>query len=169
MSERYQRIRERAYLIWVDEGYPQGRDFVHWLMAEQEFGEVSVVEVVAVTTVDVPRGPERPVATDAPGAGAAAHRGPGSGSRTVGPDATIARHEPAGGQEATGTAAQGPEQAPEKTAAPAKTAAKTTSKKASKTASTKEPADSAKKKASGAGRKAAAPAPAPRKAASRKT
>jgi hypothetical protein len=50
MSDRYQRISERAYLIWVDEGRPEGREFVHWLIAEQEFGDVQVVEVVSVTT-----------------------------------------------------------------------------------------------------------------------
>jgi hypothetical protein len=28
--------RERAYLIWVDEGRPQGRDLDHWLRAKWE-------------------------------------------------------------------------------------------------------------------------------------
>jgi hypothetical protein len=28
-----QRIRERAYALWVQEGYPQGRDLIHWEMA----------------------------------------------------------------------------------------------------------------------------------------
>jgi hypothetical protein len=31
-----QRIRERAYEIWEDEGHPQGRDREHWLRARQE-------------------------------------------------------------------------------------------------------------------------------------
>jgi hypothetical protein len=26
-------IRDRAYLIWLDEGQPQGRDTQHWQMA----------------------------------------------------------------------------------------------------------------------------------------
>jgi hypothetical protein len=30
------RIRERAYLIWVDEGSPHGRDLDHWLRAKWE-------------------------------------------------------------------------------------------------------------------------------------
>jgi hypothetical protein len=30
------RTRERAYLIWVDEGPPQGRDLDHWLRAKWE-------------------------------------------------------------------------------------------------------------------------------------
>jgi hypothetical protein len=28
--------RERAYLIWVDEGRPQGRELDHWLRAKWE-------------------------------------------------------------------------------------------------------------------------------------
>ena len=29
-------IRERAYLIWVDEGRPEGRELDHWLRAKWE-------------------------------------------------------------------------------------------------------------------------------------
>lgn len=29
-------IRERAYLIWVDEGRPHGRELDHWLRAKWE-------------------------------------------------------------------------------------------------------------------------------------
>ncbi len=29
-------IRERAYLIWVDEGRPDGRELDHWLHAKWE-------------------------------------------------------------------------------------------------------------------------------------
>jgi len=29
-------IRERAYLIWVDEGRPSGRELDHWLRAKWE-------------------------------------------------------------------------------------------------------------------------------------
>jgi hypothetical protein len=29
-------IRESAYLIWVDEGRPQGRELDHWLRAKWE-------------------------------------------------------------------------------------------------------------------------------------
>jgi hypothetical protein len=32
-------IRQRAYEIWVSEGYPHGRDHIHWLRAEAEFRE----------------------------------------------------------------------------------------------------------------------------------
>ncbi len=30
------KIRERAYLIWVDDGMPHGRDIDHWLRAKWE-------------------------------------------------------------------------------------------------------------------------------------
>lgn len=30
-----QRIRDRAYAIWLDEGRPHGRDADHWLQAER--------------------------------------------------------------------------------------------------------------------------------------
>jgi Protein of unknown function (DUF2934) len=32
------RIRQRAYLIWVDEGRPHGRELDHWLRAKWELG-----------------------------------------------------------------------------------------------------------------------------------
>ena len=28
-----QAIQERAYLIWIEEGRPEGRDVEHWLLA----------------------------------------------------------------------------------------------------------------------------------------
>ena len=31
-----QRVRERAYAIWVEEGQPSGRDVEHWLRAQGE-------------------------------------------------------------------------------------------------------------------------------------
>ncbi|MBP2298615.1 hypothetical protein J2850_001298 [Azospirillum picis] len=34
-----QRIRERAYAIWLDEGCPHGRDSEHWLRAEQALAD----------------------------------------------------------------------------------------------------------------------------------
>ena len=30
------KIRERAYLIWVNEGHPHGREIDHWLRAKWE-------------------------------------------------------------------------------------------------------------------------------------
>jgi hypothetical protein len=35
MSNREQRIRDRAYSIWLEENRPEGRDKVHWQMAER--------------------------------------------------------------------------------------------------------------------------------------
>lgn len=37
-DEREQKIRERAYKIWQDEGQPEGREHDHWSRAEQEHG-----------------------------------------------------------------------------------------------------------------------------------
>lgn len=39
-SEQEQRIRERAFQLWIDEGQPEGRDKEHWERAEKELGEV---------------------------------------------------------------------------------------------------------------------------------
>jgi hypothetical protein len=30
------RIQERAFEIWIAEGYPSGRDWAHWVRAETE-------------------------------------------------------------------------------------------------------------------------------------
>jgi hypothetical protein len=38
-EEREQRIRERAYQIWLDEGQPDGRDKEHWEQAEKQIAE----------------------------------------------------------------------------------------------------------------------------------
>ena len=32
----FQRIQERAYALWVEEGYVDGRADEHWLRAERE-------------------------------------------------------------------------------------------------------------------------------------
>ena len=37
-DEREQKIRDRAYRIWQDEGQPEGREQAHWAQAEQEHG-----------------------------------------------------------------------------------------------------------------------------------
>lgn len=36
MADREDRIRQRAYQIWEQEGRPQGEDMRHWLQAFQE-------------------------------------------------------------------------------------------------------------------------------------
>lgn len=33
-DHRMERIRHRAYLLWLDAGCPAGRDLEHWLVAE---------------------------------------------------------------------------------------------------------------------------------------
>jgi hypothetical protein len=34
MADREDRIRELAYLLWLEEGYPEGQAERHWLKAE---------------------------------------------------------------------------------------------------------------------------------------
>ena len=34
-----ERIRERAYTIWIEEGQPHGRDLEHWLRARNELDQ----------------------------------------------------------------------------------------------------------------------------------
>jgi hypothetical protein len=34
MADRDERIRELAYLLWLEEGYPEGQAERHWLTAE---------------------------------------------------------------------------------------------------------------------------------------
>jgi hypothetical protein len=34
MADRDDRIRELAYLLWLEEGYPEGQAESHWLKAE---------------------------------------------------------------------------------------------------------------------------------------
>ena len=41
-----QRIRDRAYAIWQEQGCPEGCDYEHWLMAEQEVADASGTPVV---------------------------------------------------------------------------------------------------------------------------
>ena len=37
-AAREHRIRERAYQLWEEEGYPDGRDRAHWQQASDEIG-----------------------------------------------------------------------------------------------------------------------------------
>jgi hypothetical protein len=39
MSDKTQRIRERAYQIWHEQGNPEGLANDHWLQAERELKE----------------------------------------------------------------------------------------------------------------------------------
>lgn len=38
-DDKSQRVRERAYQIWIEEGRPHGRDREHWFRAEREMEE----------------------------------------------------------------------------------------------------------------------------------
>lgn len=41
MDELSERIRERAYRIWLDEGQPEGREDAHWEQARREVQDAS--------------------------------------------------------------------------------------------------------------------------------
>jgi hypothetical protein len=75
-EEQIQKVREKAYEIWVLEGRPEGRSLVHWGMAEQLVAQEDTdrshnppasekweIEnaVVALDTTE-----EKPAKTDAP-------------------------------------------------------------------------------------------------------
>ncbi|RUT30374.1 DUF2934 domain-containing protein [Arsenicitalea aurantiaca] len=38
-KERDEEIRKRAYELWEEEGYPDGREHEHWQRAEAEFAD----------------------------------------------------------------------------------------------------------------------------------
>jgi Protein of unknown function (DUF2934) len=41
-ADREEKIRERAYAIWLDQGSVDGRDQEHWLEAEKEIAKEEV-------------------------------------------------------------------------------------------------------------------------------
>jgi Protein of unknown function (DUF2934) len=41
-----QRIRQRSYQLWEQEGRPEGRHLDHWLQAEQELAELAAKNAV---------------------------------------------------------------------------------------------------------------------------
>jgi len=49
-----QRIRDRAHDLWVQEGYPQGRDLIHWEMAR--------ASIASETTPAKPKAPRKAAA-----------------------------------------------------------------------------------------------------------
>lgn len=53
MSDREQKIRERAHQIWLDEGRPVGREEEHWRRASEEIR----VEASEAPTVRLPMTP----------------------------------------------------------------------------------------------------------------
>ncbi|WP_051340089.1 DUF2934 domain-containing protein [Azospirillum halopraeferens] len=87
-----QRVRERAYAIWVEEGCPDGQDGDHWLRAESEIAallrtapptiEVDTEETAVAVAEDAPapvrktRARKAPAQTARAEAGAAAAKPP---------------------------------------------------------------------------------------------
>lgn len=69
-----QRIRDRAYAIWLEQGCPDGRDGDHWLQAEREIVAQARAAAVPEPMVKAPRksvkkakaGPTAPPPAEAP-------------------------------------------------------------------------------------------------------
>ena len=47
-GDRDDKIRELAYLIWIEEGRPDGRDVDHWLKACDRLARVETAPVAAI-------------------------------------------------------------------------------------------------------------------------
>ncbi|HYG85191.1 MAG TPA: DUF2934 domain-containing protein [Azospirillum sp.] len=73
-----QRIRERAYAIWQEEGCPEGCDYQHWVRAEKEIAGSSPEPVT--TKSNGRTAAKKPAAGDAP---AVAGRKPRARKATV--------------------------------------------------------------------------------------
>lgn len=65
-------IRETAYLFWLDDGQPQGRDEEHWLRAVDALTKPVAKERAARKTPAKPRAASKAKKTSAPKAARAA-------------------------------------------------------------------------------------------------
>ncbi|WP_448187502.1 DUF2934 domain-containing protein [Azospirillum sp. sgz301742] len=57
-----QRIRDRAYAIWQEQGCPEGCDYEHWLKAEQEVAATATAPKAAKKATG--KGAAAPAATE---------------------------------------------------------------------------------------------------------
>lgn len=71
MSDREQRIREWAYRLWEQDGYPHGRDGEHWFRAVEIVVGEDAAPASAIA-VAAPKGTRANAATTAPATEAAA-------------------------------------------------------------------------------------------------
>lgn len=72
--DRLQRIRQRAYQLWMLEGQPEGRALAHWDEAERQ-GEAELHAEVSRSD---------PGMNEVPAANMVVHQGPSSGSALPG-------------------------------------------------------------------------------------
>ena len=61
MSDDKERIRQRAYQIWLEEGRPEGREAVHWDMAREL---VAIEDAQKATAKKAARSLAQPMASD---------------------------------------------------------------------------------------------------------
>lgn len=58
--DRSEKIRERAYQLWEEEGRPHGREDVHWQRAAEEFDDPGGERSQSETPLDPPVASEEP-------------------------------------------------------------------------------------------------------------
>ncbi len=56
-ADRIEKVRQRAYAIWLDQGQAHGRDREHWLEAEREI-DAEAAAVDAPISAPAPKAPE---------------------------------------------------------------------------------------------------------------
>jgi hypothetical protein len=69
-ADRQDRIRRRAYQIWEEEGWPEGRQVEHWTRAEREAAESAGPDPEPATKEDRSRAVAPPKSRKRPGASA---------------------------------------------------------------------------------------------------
>ena len=87
MTDREDKIRQRAYGIWEEEGYPHGRAQDHWHRAAREVGEEPKVAPSAELTPDIGEAPPLQPADEAPAKKAAPRRRTAANKPAVEPEA----------------------------------------------------------------------------------
>jgi hypothetical protein len=60
MEDRHVEIEKRAYLFWMAEGRPQGKELEHWLRAEAEVDARGNSEAAGSAGASAPRASARP-------------------------------------------------------------------------------------------------------------
>jgi hypothetical protein len=66
-GDREQKIRETAYLIWMEEGCPSGRDYEHWVKAcERVDLAVAIPDITPVKPAPAKPAKAKPVAAARP-------------------------------------------------------------------------------------------------------
>jgi len=89
VSDRDEKIRQRAHQIWEREGWPEGKHDEHWAQAAREIDNeaeagAAAAGRVSVTTADDPTGPDADQIKRARGSGQAGSGRTGASTATEG-------------------------------------------------------------------------------------